>query len=103
MALLQGSKTTNAGTRAPLVATTVTTPTSRFCARVTIYALPGNTNKVYVGDASVSSTAYAVRLSAGESYTIGMGETRGNSTDLATIYIDVDTNGEGVKFGAEQV
>lgn len=92
-----------AGTQEPLVATSVTTPTQRFCARVTIAAKPGNLGYVYVGESDVSSTVYAVRLAAGESFTIGMGETRGNGIDLATVYIDVDTNAEGVDFYAEQI
>lgn len=92
-----------AGTQEPLVATSVTLPTERFCARVTITAKPANTGYVYVGESDVSSTVFAFRLAASESVTLGMGETRGNSIDLATVYIDTSVNDEGVDFYAEQI
>lgn len=99
-----GTKTVaTAGTQVPLVATTETAPSALYCARLTLFALPGNTNKIYVGDSGVSSSAYGVRLDPGGSFTIGMGETRGNSINLSHVYIDSDTNGEGVMFYAEQI
>lgn len=100
----QNSKSvTTAGTRVPLVATTVTAPGSLYCARLTIEANAGNTNKVYVGDSNVSSTAYGVSLNPGQTYTLGMGETRGNPINLSHVYLDADTNSNGVKFYAEQI
>lgn len=99
----QGAKSvTTAGTRVRLVAEN-DNPVARLCARVTITANSANTNPVFVGDAAVSSTAFGARLAADKSFTIGLGETGGNSVDLTTIYLDATTNGEGVKFFAEQL
>lgn len=79
-----GQKTvTTAGTQEALAsATTIES--------VTIKALAANTNNVYVGDSSVSSSNGFV-LDAGEAVSLDI-------ADLATVYIDVDTNGEGVSY-----
>lgn len=88
----QGKKTiTTAGTAEALVSNS--TP----CKTVTIQALLSNTGKVYVGTSSVSSTTYGVVLSAGETFSLS-NEGHDSRIDLSTIYIDVDTNGEGVTF-----
>jgi hypothetical protein len=57
---------------------------------VQIKALAGNTNNVYVGDSDVDSNTGFV-LAAGEEVFIEV-------DDLATVYLDVDTNGEGVSY-----
>lgn len=53
-----------------------------------VKALSGNTDLVYVGDSGVSS-ANGYELNAGE-------EVRLKVDDVATVYIDVAVNGEGV-------
>lgn len=99
---IQGSKSvTTSGTRVQLVAST-TEALGRCCARVTITGNTANTNKIYIGTASVSTTAFGESLEADQSTTIGSGG-NGNSVDLANIWLDADTNGEGVKFYGEQV
>lgn len=57
---------------------------------VTIKALAGNTNNVYVGDSSVDSSNGFV-LAAGEAISLDI-------ANLATVYLDVDTGGEGVCY-----
>jgi len=59
-------------------------------AGVLIKALADNTNDVYVGDSSVDSSNGFV-LAAGEEVFIEI-------DNLASVYIDVDTNGEGVSY-----
>lgn len=96
--------TTTAGTPVRLVATTVTTPTERFCARVTISGRSANTQAVYVTQSnSTPAAATGFKLEANDSVPFGQGETRGNSIDLATIWVDSDVNGEGVVAVAEQI
>ena len=56
---------------------------------VTIQAKITNTGYVYVGDSSVSNSDYGVALPAGGSITLSKG-------DFNDIFLDVDTNGEGV-------
>ena len=74
---------TTAGTAETLAAST-------SVVSVTIKALAANTNNVYVGSASVDSTNGYV-LDAGEAVSMDI-------DNLADIYLDVDTNGEGVSF-----
>jgi len=62
---------------------------------VTIVAKVGNTNNVYVGGSSVA-TSTNDGLAPGDSIRI----TPDNWLDLSDIYLDVDTNGEGVDFYA---
>ena len=62
---------------------------------VVIIAKAGNTGQVYVGGSDVT-TSTNDGLDAGETLSI---EAHG-WLDLANIYIDVDTNGEGVDFYA---
>jgi len=57
---------------------------------ITIKALANNSNNVYIGDSSVSSSNGFV-LDAGDTISLDI-------DNLADIYIDVDTNGEGVSF-----
>lgn len=102
--MISGSKNvTTSGTEVQLLASTVEN-LGRLCARLTIQAKTGNTNNVYVGtSAAVSTSVFGVKLAAGQTYTIGMGETRGNGIDLANIWLDADTNGEGVTWFGEQI
>lgn len=63
-------------------------------ATVEVAALPGNAGNVYVGDADVSAANGRV-LSAGDP------PARLNVTDVASVYVDVDTAGEGVSWVME--
>ena len=88
--LLAGEKTVaTAGTAESLV------PTSQRVKSLVIIAKKGNTNQVYLGGADVASTTND-GLDAAETITI---EAVG-WLDLADIYLDVDTNGEGIDFYA---
>ena len=82
--LANGQKTvTTAGTAEVLGATTT-------IQGVIIKALSTNTNSVYVGDSSVDSTnGYVLRRGASVAFDID---------NLDDVYVDVDTNGEGVSF-----
>lgn len=75
---------TTAGSAVALAASTTLTHS------VTIRALHANTNMIYVGDSSVDSTNGYV-LDAGETVTLQI-------ANLSTVYIDSDTNGEGVTY-----
>ncbi len=84
-AISNGKKTvTTAGGAEALAASTSMTHD------VSIKALAANTGNVYVGSSSVDSTNGYV-LDAGESVVITI-------DNLATVYLDVDTNGEGVTY-----
>lgn len=79
-----GKKTvTTGGTRVALAST-------QAVKSVTVKALSANTNKIYVGDSTVASTT-GFQLSAGDSVSLDI-------ADLATVYLDADTNGEGVTY-----
>lgn len=83
-----GRKTiASAGTREALAASTTVK-------EVTITALAGNTGTVVVGGSTVvasASTRRGVPLAAGASITLAI-------DDLADIYLDVTTSGEGVSY-----
>ena len=75
--------------------TAVALSASRRVRSVSIRAKAGNTGQVYVGGSDVDSTVND-GLDAGESISfdsVGW-------MDLADIFIDADTNGEGVDFYA---
>ena len=74
---------TTAGTAVQL--TTTSTP----CKAVLIRAKAANTNNVYFGDSSVDNTY--TYLSAYEWASIAV-------SDVSHVYIDSDTNGEGVTY-----
>lgn len=57
---------------------------------VLIKALAGNSNNVYVGDSDVDSSDGLI-LASGEEVFIEV-------DDLAEVYLDVDTDGEGVSY-----
>lgn len=57
---------------------------------VTIRALASNTNKIYVGSASVSSTN-GFQLSPQETVSLDI-------NNLSKVYIDADVSGEGVTY-----
>lgn len=66
-----------------------------------IQAKSTNTNNIYLGDSSVSSTNFGIKLAAGESFPVGSDKgKRGFSQlmNLSKLFLDVDTNGEGVTF-----
>ena len=79
----------SAGTAEALVAA------SKRVKSVVIVAKSGNTGRVYVGGSDVSSSTNG-GLGASQSISL---EAAG-WMDLADIYIDADTNGEGVDFYA---
>lgn len=82
--ILNGQKTVaTAGTAEALAASTA-------CKWVIVKALTSNTGNVYVGNSSVSSSNGYI-LEPGEAISLDV-------DDLATVYIDVDTNGEGVSY-----
>ena len=68
---------------------------SKFVSQVLIQAKDSNTGKVYIGKSTVSSTN-GVELTAGES--VPFVANVGAKIDLNKLYIDVDTDGEGVKI-----
>ena len=81
----QGSKdVTISGTAEALAGSTA-------CIRAVIRAKDANTGKVYVGNSSVSSSNTGIVLSAGDAYEMEL-------DNLNKIYIDSDTNGEGVTY-----
>lgn len=80
-----GQKTVTAAGTAEALASS-----QALSAGVLIKALADNTNNVYVGDSSVDSSNGFV-LAAGEEVFIEI-------DNLASVYIDVDTNGEGVSY-----
>jgi hypothetical protein len=82
----------NAGTRVQLNAGSI------GCPSIILTAAHGNTGNIYIGDSTVSSTAYAAVLSAGQSLTL-TGITRGGSNEdmqINTLYADTATNGNDV-------
>ena len=88
--LLAGEKTVaTAGTAEPLVST------SQRVKSLVVIAKKGNTNQVYLGGADVAATTND-GLDAAETITIAAV----GWLDLADIYLDVDTNGEGIDFYA---
>jgi hypothetical protein len=83
--VVNGQKTvTAAGTAEALGAATT------LYSGVSVKALATNTNDIYVGSSAVDDTNGYV-LSAGEAVFVENG-------DLANIFIDADTNSEGVSF-----
>lgn len=63
---------------------------SAACVAATVKALPTNTNNIYLGDAGVSSANGHV-LDAGDAVNVAI-------DDLNRLWIDADTNGEGVSY-----
>ena len=87
---LAGQKTVaTAGTAEPLVAA------SQRVKSLVVVAKKANLNQVYLGGADVASTTND-GLDAAETITI---EAVG-WLDLADVFLDVDTNGEGINFYA---
>ena len=81
--ILNGQVTTNAGVRAALAGATPITS-------VTAKALPTNTGFVYVGNATVA---------AGNGYILSVNDSVSlDIDDLATVFIDVSVNAEGVSY-----
>lgn len=77
---------------------------SVLCVGAIIQALDSNTTSVYVGNASSDVTNHSgaspgIALAAGESITLAnIQAVHGGQLnwDLSTLYLDADTNGEGV-------
>lgn len=73
--------------------TAETLSSSQRVKSVTVVAKTGNTGQVYVGGSDVASTTND-GLAPGDALEVGSEEW----LDLNDIYVDVDTNGEGVDF-----
>lgn len=69
--------------------------------QVVIQALPSNTGNIYIGNSSVDGSQGGV-LPAGVAMEIQADSYEGDSDftviDLSSIFIDADTNGEGVSI-----
>lgn len=92
MAVIHGSKAVAAaGTEEKLSATSVAIQS------ITIQAKRANTGFVYVGGTGISSTE-GISLDAGEMCSFSVAED--GVDEPGDIWIDVDTNGEGVTFTA---
>ena len=63
---------------------------SAKCNWIAIAAKSANTGNIYVGGSTIDSTR-GIPLAAGESISIP-------ASNIASVYIDADTNGEGVTF-----
>ena len=87
--LLASEKTVSAAGTGEALATT------QRVKSVTVVAKTANTGQVYVGGSDVASSTNA-GLAPGDVIEIPAE----NWLDLADIYVDVDTNGEGVDFYA---
>lgn len=88
---ISGEKTvTTTGTAEALL-------TAGVYSAVTIIAKAANTNQVYVGGSDVATTTND-GLDAGDVLTLK--PSRGHVIQLGDIFLDVDTNGEGVDFYA---
>lgn len=81
---------TTAGTAERISATSILVST------VTFRAIKGNTNDVYIGDSSVANTY--PDLDANQTITFEAPTIAGNveGIDLKNVWVDADTNGEGV-------
>ena len=81
---------TTAGTAERISATDI------FVSSVTFRAKKGNSNDIYIGDASVADTY--PDLDANQTVTFDAPMVGGSHTglNLRDIWVDVDTNGEGV-------
>lgn len=80
----------NGKTTVTTAGTAVVLGSSTAIVSVTVRALASNTNKIYVGSASVSSSN-GFQLSPQESISLDI-------NNLSKIFIDADTNGEGVSY-----
>jgi hypothetical protein len=87
-----GQKTvSSAGTEEALVATALEVEA------VTIKALAGNADVVYIGLNPVTSST-GFELSAGDSWTWNSPDPNRFLLDISLIFLDVGTNGEGVSY-----
>lgn len=86
---------TTAGTRVQLTTNTVKTPA------ISIQALRGNTNVVYVGNSTVSSTTHFISLAAGGTVVLDAEQygLAGAHVDPSGIWLDSAVSGEGVMVG----
>lgn len=80
----------NGKTTVTTAGTSVVLASSTSIVSVTVRALSSNTNKIYVGSSSVSSTN-GFQLSPQETVSLDI-------NNLNKVYIDADTNGEGVTW-----
>ena len=90
--IASGVNVTTAGTAVPLSSSLIA------AAWVFIQAKAGNTGKIHVGGSAVSSTSKMVELSITDGFTFPTPSVP-NIYDLAEIFIDADTDGDGVWVG----
>lgn len=76
--------------------TPVALDTNRLVSTVIIKAEDGNTGKVFPGDSTVNNSDTEQGLNPGDSLTLAW--PHGDVGNLADIYIDAATNGDGVVF-----
>lgn len=79
---------TTAGTRLPV------STTSQFSRLVIIQANTGNSGNIFLGDSTVSSSVFGVKLVAGASVTFGNGGYDAKF-DLSQFYADTSNSGDG--------
>ena len=87
-----GVNVTTAGTAVPLSATRIA------AGWVFLQAKADNTGKIHVGESDVSSTSKMVELSITDGFTFPDNAVP-NMYDLKDIFIDADTDGDGVWVG----
>ena len=90
--IANGVDVSAAGTAVPLVSS------QTAAAWVFIQAKAGNTGKIHVGGSTVSSTSKMVELSPTDGFTFPTPSVP-NIYDLQEIFIDADTNDDGVWVG----
>lgn len=76
----------------------LSTDTARIIS-VAIQALPANTNEIVIGDSSVvasEGTRKGIALAPGDTISL-------NVTQLSEVFLDAETNGEGVSYLALKV
>ena len=87
------------GVDVPAAGTAVALSATQIAAAwVFVQAKAGNVGKIHVGSSAVSSTSKQVELSATDGYTFPTSSVP-NIYDLAEIFIDADTNDDGVWVG----
>lgn len=64
---------------------------TQLCNEVLVTADPENTGYIFIGDVTVSSSVYGVKLAAGGYISL-------NISNVNLLYVDSSVNGEGVSF-----
>ena len=88
---------TTAGTQVRLSATSI------IVSSVTIRAKKGNTNDVYIGDASVSNSYPDLAANQTVTFEAPMVGGSHSGIDLREVWVDADTDGEGVDVWYQEI